>query len=253
MKCNRAWWEALIPIYNYLVLGEVVFRNKWIGLLAFIPGVNVVFICYLFYRLGKIFNVSAILCAIFPVFYILLLGFGSPAYNGTLYVSSASPKAAEHEYQYRKIGFFLLIIFFVFGLALIFMNSMSKTDQKDIVDGYYFTYASHAIVSKVEKAIENGEVNCKYDKYSSSQGVYYFQFGDVGDNVFLLLYNMREPIQGYVKIDNTSGEHKTYVSLSDDTFGFPETLADEVNASTLDQYKANYSTTNEINTCKIVH
>ena len=253
MKCNRAWWEALIPFYNYLVLGDIVFENKWIGALFFIPGVNVIFLCVCFYKLGKSFHVKEVLCAILPILYIPILGFGSCIYNGYLYVSSDSQRETEKEYQYRKIFLFTIMLFLLLGFGFIFMNEMTRTDgKKSFIDGYYFTYASHSIVSKVEKKIANGDVNCKYSNYSETSGVYYFSFGSVGEKTFLLLYDIREPIKGYVKVDNTSGESKIYVSLSDGTFGFRETLADEVGPSSLEEYKKVEYVSRDMNTCKFV-
>ncbi len=253
MKCNRAWWEALIPFYNYLVLGEIVFENKWIGALFFIPGVNVIFLCVTFYKLGESFNVNKVLCAILPIIYLPILGFGSSLYNGYMYVSSDSQRETEKEYQYRKIFFFSILGFLIIGLVFLFMNSFSRTDgKKSFIDGYYFTYASHSIVSEVEKKIANGDVNCKYESYDEKSGVYYFSFGSVGERTFLLLYSMREPIKGYVKVDNTSGESKVYVSLSDGTFGFRETLAEEVGPDSLEEYKNVEYISREMNTCKFV-
>ena len=50
--------------------------------------------------------------------------------------------------------------------------------------------------------------------------------------VFLPFYYQREPIEGYVLVDNTSGESKYYVSMTDYTYGFPETLYEDITYKT---------------------
>ena len=253
MKCNRSWWEALIPFYNYLVLGDIVFENKWIGVLFFIPGVNIIFLCVTFYKLGKAFDANAILCALLPIIYIPVLGFGSRVYNGYMYVSSDSQRVLEKEYQQRKIFFFTLLLFLLLGFMFMFLSSMTRSDgKKTSLDGYYFTFASHRIVSKIEKKIENKDFNCKYEKYDPSEGIYYYTFVDLSDHVYLPLSYMRDSIKGYVKVDNTGGEHKIYVSLSDGTFGFRETLVDDIKPAIIEEYKNVEYITREKNTCNFV-
>ena len=34
MKCNKPWWVGLIPVYNLIILGEITFHKKYIGLLT---------------------------------------------------------------------------------------------------------------------------------------------------------------------------------------------------------------------------
>ncbi len=40
VKANRKWWEALIPIYNAIVLMKIINRPKWWVILLFIPVIN---------------------------------------------------------------------------------------------------------------------------------------------------------------------------------------------------------------------
>ena len=255
MKCNHPWWEALIPFYNYLVLSDIVFQNKWIGVLAFIPGVNIIFLMVLFYKLGESFALPKVMTALFFIVYIPVIGFGSHVYNGYMFISGDSQKEVEQEYKYRKICFFTIILFIILGFALSFMNSMTNHGGKEnVVDGVYFTYASRTVVSKVEDEIKNNNVKCSNSEYSSKIGIYYFEFADVGENSFLFLYDMREPISGYVKVDNTSGESLYFVSLSDGQLGFKETLASEVEVSTITTYNnKNDKLPSDVNKCVIVH
>ncbi|MFT7330269.1 MAG: signal peptidase I, partial [Roseivirga sp.] len=41
-KAGRKWWEAVIPIYNGIVLMSIINRPKWWVILLFIPVVNLI-------------------------------------------------------------------------------------------------------------------------------------------------------------------------------------------------------------------
>ena len=64
VKCNKPWWASLIPIYNVIILSEIVFHKKWIGLLCFIPIIGFFVGLVLLYQLGKKFKVNGILVVI---------------------------------------------------------------------------------------------------------------------------------------------------------------------------------------------
>ena len=48
MKTNHPWWATLIPIYNNLVFSKIILGNFWLGLIGFIPIVNVIFYFIIF-------------------------------------------------------------------------------------------------------------------------------------------------------------------------------------------------------------
>jgi len=90
-KAGKPGWAVLIPIYNTIVVAEIVGKPLWWGLLPWVPcGVNVVFSIWLLNLLMKSFGKDVIytILAIFLPFIIFpLIGFGSDVYLG--------PSAAE--------------------------------------------------------------------------------------------------------------------------------------------------------------
>lgn len=84
-KANRSGISAIIPIYNCVVLMEVINESKWKMLLLLIPGVNIIYFCMSMYKLAKFFrkdDVFCILAAVFPLIVIPILGFGDSEYAG---------------------------------------------------------------------------------------------------------------------------------------------------------------------------
>lgn len=84
-KAGKPGWAAIIPIYNLVVLCEVVGRPVWWIVLLLIPFVNLVILIILMIDLAKSFGygVGFGLGLIFLHYiFILILGFGSAAYAG---------------------------------------------------------------------------------------------------------------------------------------------------------------------------
>ena len=84
-KAGKPGWAAIIPIYNTIVLLEVVGKPIWWFLLMFIPFVNFIILIIVDLELAKKFGQStgfAIgLILLAPIFY-PILGFGSARYQG---------------------------------------------------------------------------------------------------------------------------------------------------------------------------
>ncbi len=84
-KAGKPGWASIVPIYNTIVLLEIVGKPWWWLLLMFIPVVNIVFVIWMTNLLSKSFGkdegftVGLILLSI--VFY-PILGFGSAEYQG---------------------------------------------------------------------------------------------------------------------------------------------------------------------------
>lgn len=89
-KAGKPGWAAIIPIYNLIVLIEIVGKPMiWI-LWLIIPCVNFVFIVWLYNLVAKSFGKSegfTVGMLIFPYIFWPILGFGSAIYLG--------PSAAE--------------------------------------------------------------------------------------------------------------------------------------------------------------
>jgi hypothetical protein len=89
-KAGKPGWAAIIPIYNIIVLIEIVGKPVWWFLLFFVPCVNFVFIIWVYNLLSKSFGKSegftVGLILLSPIF-MCILGFGDAVYLG--------PAAAE--------------------------------------------------------------------------------------------------------------------------------------------------------------
>ncbi|MGE5225699.1 MAG: DUF5684 domain-containing protein [Planctomycetaceae bacterium] len=84
-KASRPAWGAFVPIYNLVLLLEVVGRPVWWVLLFFIPIVNVVIVILVYNDLSKSFGkgVGFTLGLIFLSWiFLMILSFGSATYRG---------------------------------------------------------------------------------------------------------------------------------------------------------------------------
>lgn len=89
-KAGKPGWASIVPIYNIIVLLEIIGRPVWWIVLMFIPLVNLVIAVITALDLAKSFGKGAGfglgLIFLSPIFY-PILGFGSAQYKG--------PAAAE--------------------------------------------------------------------------------------------------------------------------------------------------------------
>jgi len=84
-KAGKPGWAAIIPIYNIIVLLEIVGRPWWWLLLLFVPIVNLVIAILMYIDLAKSFGkgVGFALGLLFLGFiFFPILGFGSARYLG---------------------------------------------------------------------------------------------------------------------------------------------------------------------------
>ena len=84
-KAGKPGWAALIPIYNVIVMLQVVGRPVWWVILFFIPVVNFIIGIIVFLDLAKVFGKSTWfgigLILLNPIF-ALILAFGDAEYKG---------------------------------------------------------------------------------------------------------------------------------------------------------------------------
>ena len=89
-KAGKPGWAAIVPIYNYIVLCEIIGKPTWWFLLMICPCVNFIFLIWALNLLSKSFGKSegftVGLVLLHPIF-LLILGFGDAVYLG--------PSAAE--------------------------------------------------------------------------------------------------------------------------------------------------------------
>ena len=84
-KAGKPGWAALIPIYNAVVLMQIIGRPEWWVLLLFVPFVNIYIAVVSTLELAKSFGKSTgfgVLMLFFPVIMYPMLGFGSSQYLG---------------------------------------------------------------------------------------------------------------------------------------------------------------------------
>ena len=84
-KAGKPGWAAIVPIYNAVVLLEVVGRPIWWIILLIIPCVNIIIACIVSLDLAKRFGKSAgfgIGLWLLGFIFIPILGFGSAQYQG---------------------------------------------------------------------------------------------------------------------------------------------------------------------------
>jgi uncharacterized membrane protein YoaK (UPF0700 family) len=84
-KAGKPGWACIIPIYNFIVILEIVGKPVWWFLLLLIPCVNIVFLVWTYNLLSKSFGKSEGftigLILLSPIF-MCILGFGDAVYLG---------------------------------------------------------------------------------------------------------------------------------------------------------------------------
>ncbi|WP_184550033.1 DUF5684 domain-containing protein [Mucilaginibacter sp. FT3.2] len=84
-KAGKPGWAAIIPIYNYIVLCEIVGKPVWWFLLMICPCINFIFLIWVCNLLSKSFGKSegftVGMVLLHPIF-IMILGFGDSVYLG---------------------------------------------------------------------------------------------------------------------------------------------------------------------------
>jgi hypothetical protein len=85
VKAGKPGWAAIVPIYNTIVLLEIVGKPVWWILLLLIPVVNIIFAIIVVHRLSLSFGKGGgmtFLLLILPFIGYPMLGFGNATYVG---------------------------------------------------------------------------------------------------------------------------------------------------------------------------
>ncbi len=85
VKAGQPGWAAIIPIYNLVVLVQIVGRPLWWVIVMLIPCVNIIFFIILMNDLSKSFGQSlgfTIGLIVLSFIFIPILGFGGARYVG---------------------------------------------------------------------------------------------------------------------------------------------------------------------------
>ncbi len=252
VKCNRPWWSSLIPIYNGMVLSDILFNKYWIGLLLLVPGIGIIVFLILLYHLGKKFNYNGILVVLFWPIYILLIGYGNHFFEGHIFVGLENDaQLLEKEYKYKKM--FLFFVFICLLFSMIIMVWFHSSQVKEKINSFfseYYVLASKKIVSKTEQAILDGKFKCKKESVTSPK-VYYFYYHDLGDYINLPFYFLKETISGYVRVEVIDGKYTYFVSVGDTKKKIPEMEYHSVMANSVVDMKFEPIDEDYINYCEI--
>jgi hypothetical protein len=84
-KAGRPGWASIVPIYNIIVLMEIVGKPTWWVLLYFIPCVNFIIGIIVAIELAKVFGKGGGFAAgliLLPFVFYPILGFGDARYQG---------------------------------------------------------------------------------------------------------------------------------------------------------------------------
>lgn len=83
-KAGQPGWASIVPIYNMIVLCEIIEKPKWWVILLLIPYVNIVFLIWSWNRLALRFGKSSgftIGLVFLPIIFWPILAFGSSTYQ----------------------------------------------------------------------------------------------------------------------------------------------------------------------------
>ena len=84
-KAGKPGWACLIPIYNIVVLLEIVRKPIWWLILMLIPVVNVVIVILIMIELAKVFGKDGgftVGLILLPIVFYPILAFGNAQYIG---------------------------------------------------------------------------------------------------------------------------------------------------------------------------
>lgn len=85
VKAGKPGWAAIVPIYNIIIILELVKKPIWWIILFFIPLVNFIIAILVFIELAKAFGKSAgfgVGMALLGFIFVPMLGFGDAQFQG---------------------------------------------------------------------------------------------------------------------------------------------------------------------------
>ena len=85
-KAGKPGWAAIVPIYNYIIMLEIIHKPLWWIFLFLIPFVNIIFGFILAYHIAKVFGKGfgfTIGLIFLPFIFYPILGFGKAIYTAS--------------------------------------------------------------------------------------------------------------------------------------------------------------------------
>ena len=237
MKCNRKWYNGIIPIYNCMLLSEIVFKNKWFGLITVIPIIGQILLLVMIYKLGIRFKYNGLLCVLlFPIM-IPVMGFGSHSLDGNIYVDKVESTFLEKSYKKKRLFSRVACFFIVLGFVSTFWTyfvSLGNDAKKS--KNVYYKIASKQIVTKIKNGINRSFISCDGVSFNKENGDYYFYYPDLGKRVFIPFYLMNDSIEAFIRVNITNSKPSFYITMTDGTYGFDETLYENINNNTVKKF-----------------
>lgn len=84
-RAGYSGWYAIVPILNVYIFCEMITGSGWLFLFMFIPGLNLILIFYLLFRLSFVFGhgigFALGLTLLYPLFMLILVFGGSQYYS----------------------------------------------------------------------------------------------------------------------------------------------------------------------------
>ena len=237
MKMNTRWWLAFLPIVNLYFFAYAINHNKLLSFLVYVPVIGEFYLLDLYWKLGKAFRSSGLLTILFPFIMIPIFGFGSSAFEGVCYISGRD--TLEKEYSKKKLFLVSCVICIILSLVMIiFAHTVQIHDGIDEVSSYYLYYASQKVVKRTKLRVEKNLIDCD----QKQENTIYLHFQDLEDYFSLPFYVYRDPIEAVIKVYMPNGEgdpssFQYYISMTDGTYGYPETPVDQVRIKTIQKYK----------------
>ncbi|MBW3519776.1 DUF5684 domain-containing protein [Flavobacterium sp. NKUCC04_CG] len=97
-KAGKPGWAAIIPIYNIIVLLEIIGKPLWWIFLFLIPGVNIIFMIWTYNLLSKSFGKTegfTVGIILLPFIFLPILGFGDAKYIGPAGAEGTNPSSTD--------------------------------------------------------------------------------------------------------------------------------------------------------------
>lgn len=254
IKSNQKWWYYFIPIYNIMILSDIAFHKKILGLISFIPIIGEIYLLVLFYNIGKKFQCNGILAVLFFPIILLIIAFSNHHYyEGRLYIDNEN--SLEKEYRRKKTFLTSILLFFISGIGIYSYVHFADIENISMnVGDYYYVRAAKKIVEKTRKITNEdiASIDCSNVSYGIRGNTYVFYFPDTSKEVYLPLSLSREVISSYVFVtflDNGNVEYE--VSLSDGVKEIKKVKIDDLNSKSVTSFKK--SSTFDMNSSNICH
>ncbi len=231
MKMNCRWWAPFIPFYNIYAMSLALDGKKWTNYLAFIPFIGQIYYLVLLYKMGNAFKTGGFLTVLFPFIMFPVIGFGSHSFNNVCYISERD--SLEKEYSKKKTFLVVSCIVLILSFVMyVYSHTFSINKGISKFNNVYLYLVSERVMNRTQLKVENDVIEC------DEENVYpkYLYFKSLDDYFSIPFYIYRDPIEAYVKVARVNGELEYYISLTDKTYGFPETKFEDVKINSVVEY-----------------